>query len=284
MGLVFAYAYQHHDAHLLQPVLQELVERGHNVMGQPQNLYAFLSAVGPRALVLVADLATEGHIPGRAAVQMARQQGVGSVSIQHGCPAAFPNPDDPPTDTVADTYCLWGPYWTHWFHSKRQIVTGNPAMDRVKRLSMEENGTGLLVPCFREDARHESLQWMNTEERTDYYIRKAQGYDCNWIIRPHPSDWKHKDRQKAYARMAEALSAQVFLPGDADLYQILAGAEIVLGTSTVVLEGLVFGCEIVPLFMEYLPDAYDIEDFFGPQDFQASRRVADEVERAMFND
>lgn len=285
MGLVFAFAYQHHDTNLLQPVLQELVDRGHNVMGQPQNLYAFLGSIGPRALILVADLFTEGHIRGRSAVQLARQHAVGSVSIQHGCPAAFPNPDDLPTDTAADTYCLWGPYWKEWFVSRKQVVTGNPTMDVVKGYSLEKNGTALLVPCFREDARHEGLQWMDLSERTDYYIRKAQGcgFDGKWIVRPHPSDWKHADRQEAYAQICDALQGELSLPHQERLYDTLDKAELVVGTSTVVLEGLVFGCEIVPLFMDYLPERYDVEDLFGPQDFQAARRVADEVERAMWS-
>lgn len=283
MGLVFVYAYQHHDPKLLQPVANELARRGHNIMGFPQNYHAFLTSAGPRALLIVADLYTEGHTQGRAAVQMARQAGVGSVSIQHGCPAAFPNPDDDPTDTAADTYCLWGPYWTRWFSSRRQVVTGNPSMDVVGGMTIEKDGEALLVPCFREDARHEALQWMNTQERADYYLRKAEeiGHDGPWVIRPHPSDWKHEDRQQAYEAIAEALRAQITLPSSIGLYDMLKSAQIVSGTSTVVIEGLVFGCEIDPYFMEYLPEPYDVELLFGPQDYQAAKRVADEVERAM---
>lgn len=282
MGLVFAYAYQHHDAKLLEPVASELLRRGHVLMAGPENYYAFMSAHGNKALLLVADLSTDGHVEGRAAVKLARQNGIGSVSIQHGCPAAFPNPDDPATKTTADEYCLWGPYWERWFDSPHQSVTGNPAMD--KRPDIDKKGVALLVPCFREDARHQKLQAMTTEERAYYYIDAAQnlGFDGTWYIRPHPSDMRHQDRVDLIGDMCDELNANPQYPQRVKLYDALSWSEIVMGTSTVVIEGLMFDCKAYPLFMEYLPWPLDREQLFGPQDNQASARIANAVERAMY--
>ena len=71
MGLIFVYGYQHHDPALLEPVANELAKRGHNLMGDPQDYYSFLKSHGRRALLLVADLFTDGHVEGRSAVKLA---------------------------------------------------------------------------------------------------------------------------------------------------------------------------------------------------------------------
>jgi len=277
MGLIFAYAYQHHDANLINPVIEILGKRGHNLMSGTERYYTFLNTYGPRALLLVADLYTEGHIEGRFAVNLARRAGIKSLSIQHGCPAAFPDKGEPPTRTAADFYCLWGDFWQAHFESPAQIVTGNPSLPPLQEYEKER--VALLCPAFRPDAKHSSLRGMDTQERAEFYVKFAKGlkYDGNWIIRPHPSDWKFADRMAAYDWMVDELRASLSrepLPDD------LKKSELVAGTSTVLIEALVYGCEIKPVFMEYLPEIYDEQliNFDG----RAAERIANEVEKCLY--
>lgn len=280
MGLVFVYAYQHHDPAILQPVANELARRGHNLMGDPGDYYAFLKSGGKRALLLVADLHTNGHVEGRAAVKLAKQNGIKSVSIQHGCPAAFPNKDDPPTQTSADVYCLWGEYWERWFDSPSQVVTGNPNLPgnyRVVRPSFK----ALLCPAFRPDAKHDVLRSMDDEERADFYTEFALDTSMThqWFIRPHPSDWKYPERMKQYERIAKGLNGTI---SKRTLNEDLADCELVAGTSTVLIEALAYMCGIKPVLMEYLPNSITTYDLLGDLDGKAHERIADEVEKCLY--
>lgn len=281
MGLIFVYGYQHHDTALLQPVANELGRRGHNLMGDPADYYAFLKSYGRKALLLVADLQTNGHVEGRAAVKLARQNGIKSMSIQHGCPAAFPNAGDPPTKTSADVYCLWGDFWKAHFDSPSQVVTGNPSLDNVRQNTMKDRV--LLCPAFRPDAKHDVLASMDEEERADFYIVLARdiGY-TGWIIRPHPSDWKYPERMKQYKRMVEMLDGEL---SKRPLEEDLSDSWLVAGTSTVLIEALAYGCEIRPILMDYLPEIiYDeilTYDLLYDLDGKAHERIADEVEQCL---
>lgn len=279
MGLIFIYSYQHHDAALLNPVLERLGAKGHNLMGGPDKYQSFLNSFGPRALLLVADLKTDGHVEGRAAVKLARQNNIKSVSIQHGCPAAFPDKGEPPTETSADIYCLWGDFWRGFFDSPSQVVTGNPSLPPLQEY--EKEPVSLLCPALRPDAKQSSLRGMDTQQRAEFYVDFAKGldFDGSWIIRPHPSDWKFAERMAAYDWMAEQLKAtlsQELLQSD------LKKCEITAGTSTVLIEGLVYGCEAYPVFMDYLPEKLDTRDLLGELDGRADIRIANEVEKCLY--
>lgn len=281
MGLIFSYRYQHHDPHLLDPVERMLLERGHNVMRHGYR--AFLDAGGEKALLLVGDHVTLGHVEGLAKVKLAALNNVPTVSMQHGAAAAFPNPGDPPMGVASDVRCSWGEFWHDWFSCDTFAPTGSPQHDAWLEYEPVERTHALLVPAFREDAQNKGLAGLDALERGELYLREAEavGWERRWYIRPHPSDLKHIDRMQVYEWMVNELpGAELQDPTKAALDEVLPACGLVVGTSTVVLEGMVFGCQPYPVFMDYLPKnlTAEKEKLLGPLDGKATERVVATVE------
>jgi len=276
MGLVFVLAYQHSDSAILTPVARELLRRGHTVISDSTGWQAFVMGNGPRALMLVADFYTIEHARGMMATEEARFSGIGSVSVQHGVP--FGTSDNAPNGvarTTADVYCLWDAEFSKWFRSPAQEVTGNPAFDAIRGVATKDGREALLCPQLNGHIRNRRMMAMTMGERADMYIkiaRRAGGYV--WTVRPHPSDWKFKDRTEQHYRIAAELDGQLQAPNGPPLYDLLPGYELVCGTSTVVYEAAAFGCKTIPVGFDFPPPIVD---------GQASKRVADIVERVMRN-
>ena len=268
--LAFFNMYQHHDERLLLPVAQELHDRGHTIMGSLSNFDAFLSATGPRALVQVADFMHYEHSEGMACTKRARYNGVPSFGLQHGFPAGFHDKGGPKGFSTSDYYCLWGPYWSEWFDCMgRLIVTGNPALDivpefdrdaaaeRVSKALTYVMPMALMCPQLIAWEHNKFLSSRTLEGRADAFIEQALEIDWEgmWVVRPHPSDEKYSERMEQHQRIAEAIGGVLLPPSvGVNLFDLLSYAKIVVGMSTVLLEGVAFGAQAYPIGVEYLPD------------------------------
>lgn len=291
MGLVYVLSYQHHDPGILIPVAQELVRRGHNILGNIGNLGAFLEASGPKAALLVADVAVYGHAEGQAVTKLCRIHNIQSVSIQHGIPG-----NEEYHQHTANTLCLWGEVWAHNFHADRTVVTGNPAADVIAGMdinALEATGSqrwgvepkALLLPSIRPDVTVGELAEVGEDpmDRARFYVRKAKetGWNGTWLVRPHPSDVKFGRRMAAYEYIAEALPAILQHPEEHKLYDVFPCIEYVFGTSTAALEGALFGCQVETVNMPFVPNDTSLEAMFYQVDGKAAARVADVVEEGL---
>lgn len=287
MALIFTIAYHHHDPGLLTPVWNELKARGHNIVKGQVHLQAFLETGGPKVALLVSDIDHPAHSPGQEVTRRCRESGIRSVTIQHGIPL-----NAEIHYHTADVICLWGEYWKGKYITREsEVVTGNPEMDVLKSIdrqaerekAREHFGAGpwaLLVPGLRTRIDVGAVKGMDLAARAEYYINEARSLDWKgqWMVRPHPTDLRVPDHMAAYKYICRNVPAKLQRPDEASLPMALFASDLVMGTSSVVLESLVYDCQAVPLAMPFVPERPTITNCFLRRDGKAAQRIADVVE------
>lgn len=258
MGLVCAYGYQHHDPAIMQPVLREMVHRGHNVIG-PDGFDALLNASGPRVLFNCADfVGIMGHVQGVAAAQRARWNHIPTVGLQHG----YHIGDEEPYKSNSDVFCTWGTAHAAAYDHDTIVVTGNPALDSYARIEMMHRDCGLLLPCFLEQV--DIMNTTDPKRRAEIYAEEIkQKYAAlKWFVRPHPSDYKRAAHMEAAEYLARLIGAEMQTGGQMLEFIIKQGVSVVAGTSTGVLESIILGCKDHPMYMNDYPDTSEIDNVF----------------------
>lgn len=287
MALVYSLAYHHHDQGLLAPVWNELSRRGHNIVQGNAHFQAFLESKGPRVTLLVSDLKHPHHAPGQEVTRRTRDAGLRSVTIQHGIPLHAEK-----HEYTADVICIWGDNWKGNFLTRDgEVVTGDPALDYLQHLDWDaererslvhfgEGPWALMVPGMRKAINVAELEDKRPHERAELYIElaKESKWDGKWMVRPHLGDLYDPTVMQAYDYICRTLPAVLRRPDEWDLKTTLFGADLVMGTSTVVFEALAYKCKIKPVAMPFAPKRPSISKVFYKLDGKAAERVADVVE------
>lgn len=278
---VYQFGFTYVDRRILWPVCDALERRGHRVVRhdlwngsahdqsmEPTWWKSYISGKrDDRVVLTTADLVQpEGHRVQVARIAEARERGIPTVAVQHG---AYDWPFPP---MAADIDCLWGPYYARLVTDARDVrLAGNPAYDDwpdagaaravvSERLGVNVRGGYALFAAISEQVMKTGEPRLRGTSTALFEEAIRAATAClPVILRPHP-----RERGGAfYQRMAEHPGVHVW-PGDTERAPesaLTAGASLVIGNSSILVDAAVNGIPVVWAVEETHPATDNIISF-----------------------
>jgi hypothetical protein len=238
---VFAYGYWYVCDPILRPVVDRLQVMGHRVTYYDEwrgdfNHGAWQNWLDnenrDRVFLLVCDNLTGTHRPGIERIEECRQRGIPTVGIQHGSYSVK-------VTTHADYTCLWGSYYSRWITANRYRYTGNPAFDHPPDKQKARKAVGmdryaLFAGSFRNQYSSKSLLVKVLQETAEYLPVVVRGH-------PNPEERAFDDTLRKLATENQNIILWEGDRPDCGLDELVAGAQLIVGRSTVLVQGACWG-------------------------------------------